>query len=159
SHPVHARVRGATWTRRELALQALGMQALAALPMILGFSGFFALLGGRGQAAVLWFAAASGSFFLGLYWLMKGQGSQMRALMTGVLRHRVFALAAKAGVSIKQILIQSAAKSQEANAAAVHGNVVLLTDYLLENLSEREVDAVVAHELVHLKLRHTHSLI
>ena len=38
-----------------------------------------------------------------------------------------------------------------ANAFAAQGNTVMLTDYLLTHLTRREVDAVVAHELTHLK--------
>ena len=41
-----------------------------------------------------------------------------------------------------------------ANAGAHRGNNILLSDYLLEHLSKREVDRVLAHELAHLKRRH-----
>src|SRR5262249_16464223 len=37
-------------------------------------------------------------------------------------------------------------------------NSILLTDYLLQHLTKREVDAVLAHEMSHLKLKHPRKL-
>ena len=75
------------------------------------------------------------------------------ALTVGELRDRIFALAGQAGVKVQQVYVLPAGKGRLANAFAMRGNNVLITDYLLEHLSKREIDAIMAHELAHLKRR------
>ena len=76
----------------------------------------------------------------------------------GELRDRVFALATKAGVALQQVVILPAQRMQMANAFASAANTVTFTDFLLERMSKREVDAIAGHELTHLKLRHPAKL-
>src|SRR5262249_32213488 len=45
-----------------------------------------------------------------------------------------------------------------ANAYASDGEKLLLTDWLLRHLSPREVDAIIAHELAHMKCGHVPKL-
>lgn len=94
-------------------------------------------------------------FFISGRW-MQGRGSNITpyALTRGELRDRVFELAHKAGVKLSQVYLLPSTHLQLANAMASHGNHVILTDYLVENLNRKEVDAVLAHELAHLKHRH-----
>ncbi len=82
-------------------------------------------------------------------------GMSLEAVTAGELRERVFALAAHAGVKVEQLFVIGARDARLVNAFAMQGRCVLLTDTLLEQLSRREVEAVVAHELAHLKLRHS----
>ena len=86
--------------------------------------------------------------------LQKVTNREPHALTTGELRDRAFAFAEKAGVKLKQVYVLPTRKARMANACASQGNNILLTDYLLEHLSKGEVDAVLAHELAHLKQRH-----
>jgi Zn-dependent protease with chaperone function len=76
----------------------------------------------------------------------------------GELRDRVFALAARAGVALQQIYVLPEGQGQLTNAFARSDNAVLLTGSLLRHLSKREVDAIVAHELGHLKEKHPQTL-
>jgi Zn-dependent protease with chaperone function len=80
------------------------------------------------------------------------------ALTTGELRDRVFELAKRAGVKIQQVFVVDAGRAKTANAAATSANTVMFTDYLLQRLSKREVDAVAGHELSHLRYRHPKKL-
>jgi hypothetical protein len=66
----------------------------------------------------------------------------------------VFELARLAGVKVNQVYLWQTKHDRSANAAAAVGNKVLITDYLLQNMSKRQVDYVVAHELAHLRHRH-----
>jgi STE24 endopeptidase len=63
-------------------------------------------------------------------------------------------LAHRLGVRVNQIFILPAEKGQVANAYAAQNRIVMFTDYLLEHLNKREVDAVAAHELAHLRHKH-----
>jgi len=85
-------------------------------------------------------------------------GLEPHAVSHGELRDRLFALAAKAGATLQQLYVVPTRRSRLANAFAVQGGVVLLTDWLLENLDRREIDAVLAHELAHIRLGHPRKL-
>ncbi len=76
----------------------------------------------------------------------------------GELREAVFGLAARARVRFRQLYVVPMKRSRMANAFAVQGNVVVLTDLLLERLTRREVNAVLAHEVGHLAGGHPRRL-
>ncbi len=80
------------------------------------------------------------------------------AITTGELRDRIFELAKPTGVEIKQIYLLPMKRSRMVNAFAVSNHTVMVTDYLLKQLSKAEVDAVMAHELAHLQLGHPRQL-
>lgn len=108
-------------------------------------------------------------FFLGLGWiacalvvrpllsviLSPPSGMVTVVLPAGALLSRLEQLAKQAGVIVRQAILFYTGSHQIANAFAASGNVVALTDTLVRTLTRREVDAVMAHELTHLKLRHT----
>jgi hypothetical protein len=153
SHPVYARVRGMEWTRGDLVRQSSWGLGAALLPALLMLAGMDAAINGDPRVGVFCFALALLSGVA-----LRAGGSQVlgmtpAALTTGELRDRIFALAEKAGVKVQQVYLLPAVKGRMANAFAMQGNNVLLTDYLLQHLSRREVDAIVAHELAHLQRR------
>ncbi len=157
SHKVFTRVRGMEWSPSEVARQALWSQAAFLAPL------FFLLLGMNSLGPNPSFSA--GCFVLGFVaWQVcarrssKAQRWAPQALTTGALRDHIFDLAARAGVPLKQIYILPAGKGQMANAFARSDNTILLTDSLTRSLDEREVAAIVAHELAHLKERHPHTI-
>lgn len=90
--------------------------------------------------------------------LQKLERSHPSALTSGPLRDRIFALAHNMGVKIQQVFVVPAAQSGAANAFATAKQTVFFTDYLIEKLSQREVDAVAAHELTHLRHKHAQTL-
>jgi Zn-dependent protease with chaperone function len=165
SHPVYARVRGAGWTRGDLVRQAVWGQASFLVPLTMALAGIDLLfdvysgpIGKHAGLAVLMFGGALISWVVCRVLANRALGLTPQALTAGELRDRVFELARKAGVDVKQVYVLPAAKGRLANAFATSGNQVMLTDYVLERLSKREVDAVVAHELAHLRHRHLRSL-
>jgi Zn-dependent protease with chaperone function len=85
---------------------------------------------------------------------LRGERVTVRPLLVGDLRERISALAGKAGVKLNQIAVVPADRWRDANAYALQGNNLWITDYLLKQLNVLEVDAIVAHELGHLKLKH-----
>ena len=72
------------------------------------------------------------------------------------LVERILSLAKEMGVRVERIAILSWKKLKVANALQVGPKrfSIYLSDYLIENLKLVEVEAVVAHELAHVKKRH-----
>lgn len=153
SRSVQARLLGIDYTRKEIVGQAVYSQAVIYAPLLLALGGMDSLLEGKARLAAGLFAAA----FIAWQFLIRKFTRAMEltphALTVGELRDRAFALAEKAGVKLRQLYLLPIAKGRMANALATSGNNVLLTDYLLRKLGKREVDAVIAHELGHLKRR------
>jgi len=159
SHPVFAHLRGMSWTRGDLIQQAIWSQAGRILPIILFFQGLYSLIKSNFQLGVILLVAAYVCRLVCLRQLMKVQDLTFHALTVGELRDRIFSMAENAHVKLQQIYIFPAGKGQMINAFARQGNSILLSDYLLEKLSKREVDAIVGHELGHLKHNHPSKLI
>jgi len=151
SHRIFMEVQGAEWTRREVFEQAVWSQLARGVPLAMLFTGISLI----DISSMVWVALTLlGALFV---WassarrLQKVMNRELHALTTGELRDRAFALAEKAKVRLQQIYVMPTRKARMANASAHRGNIIMLTDYLLEHLSKREVDGVLAHELGHLK--------
>jgi len=158
SHRVTQATRGTELTPRENLAQAAWLLATLAAPLA-GFLGF--------QVAMAFerFALAPAVFVASLALALAARarwtrtlGLDLHAVSHGALRDRLAALADKAGVRLQQLYVVPMKRSRMANAFAVQGGVVLLTDWLLENLEAREIDAVLAHELAHHRLGHPRRL-
>ncbi len=156
SHPVFTRLRGLDLSRTDLVRQAVWGQARVFAFACFGIALFALSVDAR--LSMVWIVVGIASLVVVSQARMKALGMTPQALSVGELRDRVFALATGAGVKVQQIYVLPAGKGRTANAFAASGNRVLLTDYLLQHLSKREVDAVVAHELTHLKRRHPRAL-
>ena len=153
SYPLHVNLRGSAWTRREFLIEQLvnvGAQALPLMFLLAAASN----LAMDGALSTIFFLCTIVSWIVFRSLKMRVSNSYPFALTRGELRDRVFALAAKAGVTIKQIFVLPAGKGQIANAYATGGQVVMFTDYLLQHLTKREVEGVAAHEIAHIQLGH-----
>jgi Zn-dependent protease with chaperone function len=100
-----------------------------------------------------WFAGWFLCLALGRLVQRKGTALVPQALSMGDLRDRIFELAGRAGVPLQEVYVLPAARIRFANAFATEGNHILFTDFLLEHLTRREVAAIGAHELDHLRQR------
>jgi Zn-dependent protease with chaperone function len=54
-------------------------------------------------------------------------------------------MAGQLGVKLQQVYLIPSGKGQMANAFASSGNNISFTDFLLQRMSQREVDYVMAH--------------
>jgi heat shock protein HtpX len=157
--PVYAQIREVDWTRSELALQAALGLGVSLLPVLFAVAGVLELTGGGGLADfALSYLLAVLSAIGSAHALRKHLELTPSALTTGDLRDRAFSLAGRLGVKLEQIYLLPPGKSRLANAFARSGNSILLTEILLTNLNKREVDAVIGHELSHLKKDHPRLL-
>jgi Zn-dependent protease with chaperone function len=157
SHKVFTRVRGMEWSPGEVVRQAMWMQAAALVPIMFVLTGLTSISRHPSLGAAC-FILAFISWQICARLSNKAQNLTPQALTTGELRDRIFALAERAGVPLKQIYILPAGKGRMVNAFARSDNSMLLTDSLLRHLSGREIEGIVAHELAHLKERHPRSL-
>jgi heat shock protein HtpX len=157
--PVYSSVRGISWTRIELARQMVYSLGAGVLPIILvvtGITGMFAGYSLRSFLLSLVLAVTCAIFFGRR--LRKLLQLSPNALTTGELRDRAFFLASQLRVNLRQIYLLPPSKSRIANAFARSGRSILLTHYLLSQLTRREVDSVVGHELAHIKHDHPRLL-
>ena len=133
------------------AALAIGVPALYAVHAVMTCTG---------PAWWAWLLALAASMQLGLPWLWVSAvaprlGRQV-SLPDGPLRERLTALAASAGVRLHDVVVVASGRPHQANAtlSGLLRPVVRLDEALLQRLTEEEVEAVVAHELAHLLLRH-----
>jgi Zn-dependent protease with chaperone function len=157
--PVYSGVRGITWTRAELARQMLFSMGSTILPLLLLASGITGIFSSGSLlsfvlSCVLAFACL---IFFGRR-LRKLLQLSPNALTTGELRDRAFFLASQLRVKLQQIYLLPPSKSRMANAYARSGRSILLTHHLLSHLTRKEVDAVIGHELAHIKKDHPRLL-
>jgi Zn-dependent protease with chaperone function len=158
SHPVQQKLRGLRWTKRELTLQALYSVMAGLFPFAMFLTGLRVIPTGGFRTAMYWWVAAFLLRVVAAQALLKVTGMQPQALSSGDLRDRAFGLAERLGVKLQQIYLIPSGKGQVANAFARTGNTISFTDFLLQRMSQREVDFVIAHELTHLKLKHPAKL-
>lgn len=158
SHPVQEKLRNLSWTRRELALQAVYSCAVSLVPLAMFLTGLNTIAAGSLRFAFLWFVGAFVVRVLAARARQKFLGMQPQALTTGELRDHAFAMAKQLGVRLQQLYVIPSGKGQMANAFARQGNVISFTDFLLQRMTRREVNYVLAHELSHLKLGHPGKL-
>jgi Zn-dependent protease with chaperone function len=157
--PVYSGVRGITWTRAELARQMLFSMGSTMLPLLLLTSGITGIFS---NGSLLLFVISCVLAFACLIFfgrrLRKLLQLSPNALTTGELRDRAFFLASQLRVKLRQIYLLPPSKSRMANAYARSGRSILLTHHLLSHLTRKEVDAVVGHELAHIKKDHPRLL-
>jgi Zn-dependent protease with chaperone function len=152
SSPIHS-LRGLTRTRGQAVNQSFWAVARLVLPLSLFLLGFAELFSSP-RMAVLFFAAWIFTKRIVNQKAADAYGMELQALTSGDLRDRAFAIAKKAGTKLNQVYVLPTERIRMANAFAHLGNNIYLTDYLLKNLSKREVDAIIGHEVVHLQKKH-----
>jgi Zn-dependent protease with chaperone function len=152
SSPIHS-LRGVTRTQSQAIRQSFWNVARFALPIplfILGVGELFT----APRVGVLLFGAAILAGRLVQRKLAASVGMELHAVTSGELRDRAFAIAQKAKAKLNQLYVLPAERMRMANAFAHVASNIFLTDYLLKNLSKREVDAVIGHEVAHLQKKH-----
>jgi len=157
SYKVFVQFRGKQWTRRQFMLERSLEVGAQFLPLMF-FCCALDFLSTSPKLLVVLMLAAYVSRVVCLRAKIKVSGAGPEALTTGELRDRVFEMAKRAGVKIKQVFVLSSGRMQVANAYATGAQTVMFTDYLLQRLTKREVDAIAGHELSHLRHRHPKKL-
>jgi len=158
SKSVQEKLRRVSWTHRELALQALYSFSAAFVPLAMIIGALISFSSGAYRAAIFLFVGALLVKLFAKGKLAKLLGMQPHALTSGDLRDVAFAIAGRLGVQLQQIYLIPSGKGRMANAFARTGNTIAFTDYLLNQMTKREVNFVVAHELTHLQKKHPNKI-
>ena len=149
---VYEQVRPVDWSPREVVRRAVIANAISLIPMFLVILGLSMFVRSPRQAAL--FGIVGYVSLILLKQNMGKLGSRLHALTSGDLRDRIFDLAQRAGVPLRQVYVLPESSAQLSNAFARSDNSVLITSSLIKNLSRREVDAIMAHEIGHLQAKH-----
>jgi Zn-dependent protease with chaperone function len=141
---------------RMLLNRQLVAQAAVQIPLAIVLVGTGASMGGTGSG---WYATfslvAAYVVYRGFAWLSWSMNySEVTPLESGELFERASALAQKAGVKIARLGLLRTRVPEQANAFAMSGDKIVLTESLVRGLTPREVNAVIAHELGHHKAGH-----
>jgi STE24 endopeptidase len=133
-----------------------------------------AVLGGAVIATVLWIMSSAGQYWWVIGWLawtafsmillwawprwIAGFFNKFSPLEDAALRERIDALVARCGFKASDVYVMDGSRR------SAHGNAyftglgkekrIVFFDTLLQSLSPAQVEAVLAHELAHFKLRH-----
>src|SRR5260370_40428903 len=78
---------------------------------------------------------------------------RINRLKSGELRNRSLTIARKMGIHLNSVCMVPAGKGHLTNAFG-GSNMIALTDALPKYLNNRQVDSVIAHELIHVKHKH-----
>ena len=146
-------LRGTNHTQREIYGRSFWSIARFALP----FSFLALALATMGKSPQIGFLFVAISFLSGglaRRRFARAYGMELHALTSGELRDRAFAMAQAAGTKLNQLYVLPMERMRVANAFAHVAHNIFLTDYLVKNLSRREVDAILGHEIAHLQKKH-----
>jgi len=153
SRRVYEQVLPVDWSPRQVVRQVIIANALSLVPLFLVIVGMYTFATSARLAALYVIVGYIGFVVLSKN-LARLLGSRLHALTSGDLRNRIFDLAHVAGVKLRQVYVLPETSAQMSNAFARSDNSVMITNSLLKNLSRREVDGIMAHEIGHLQAQH-----
>jgi hypothetical protein len=145
-------VSGLHWSPIAIARRAWWSVVQNVISMLMVAAGFESIYTGR-YIGILWLIGAAVIHRVGLIFLRLAEGMRFNRLKSGELRNRSLALARKMGINIDTVCMVPAGKGHMTNAFGA-SNMIALTDALPKYLNERQVDSIIAHELIHVKHKH-----
>ena len=140
------------WSHMAIARQAWWSVVQNVISMLMIAAGFEAIYAGH-YIGILWLFGAAVTHRVGLIFQRLAEGMRFNRLKSGELRNRSFAMARKMGINLDSVCMVPAGKGHLTNAFGA-SNMIALTDALPKYLNERQVDSVIAHELIHVKHKH-----
>lgn len=161
-YPIERAERDLPASAREYLIARLGMVWDSLAPIVafgLGALTLDYLLSGRYRVAGVWGALSVSA--MGLVALLSGLSVARRATpfparclpVRAHLLEEAQRLGRELGVTVREIVVLNGARLRRADAFALSGGRIALTDYLLASLTEQQILAVIAHEVAHLAQR------
>ena len=140
------------WSTMAMVRRAWWSVVQDVVSMLMVAAGFEAIFAGH-YFGILWIIAAAVIHRVGMVFLRLAEGMRFNRLKSGELRNRSFAMARRMGINVQTVCMVPAGKGHLTNAFGA-SNMIALTDALPKYLNERQVDSVIAHELIHVKHKH-----
>jgi Zn-dependent protease with chaperone function len=140
------------WSHLAIARRAWWSVVQNVISMLMIAAGFEAIYAGH-YRGILWLFGAAVTHRIGMILQRLAEGMRFNRLKSGELRNRSFAMARKMGIKLNSVCMVPAGKGHLTNAFGA-SNMIALTDALPKYLNERQVDSVIAHELIHVKHKH-----
>ena len=156
SRKVYELVPSIEFSPRDVVRHSITVTTFSLAPLFLLILGINTFRTSARQAALYMVIGYIGWLILN-HFVGKGFDPSSYAMAPGDLRDRIFELARKAGVLLKDAYVLPEDRAQLSNAFARSDDTVGVTNSVLRHLSRREVDAVMAHEIGHLQARHPHG--
>jgi Zn-dependent protease with chaperone function len=154
AYPVQRRLGRTSASRGAILSAAVWQQIAIIVPIACFAAGGVTAFMGHARVGVGLFAFGVSVAIVASQFVRRATGTETHAVTSGNLRDRLFEMGRRAGVRIDQLFVMSRTTTRLANAFAMRRGTVMITDELLVNLSRRELDAVLAHELAHLRAHH-----
>ncbi len=157
SYRVLVEVRQVEWSFHDYVKLQLSQFGMIMIP-VLGIYGAIQSIPSFPRASLLVILLSGAAVFVAAHTRRKLTGTYPEPIHSGEFHDRVFLLARRAGVTLRQIFLLPSGKLPMANAFATANGTVMVTDYVLQKLNRREVEAVTAHEIGHLQYKHPRKL-
>ncbi len=149
---------GRRMTRLDAVMQSVAGHLRLLFPLLLAVGAGLAYTRGSLALTVLFAVAAVVLIQVAMRVLVRSYGMGFYALTEGELRDRIFEIARESEIEVRQVLVGTSGKIRQVIAAVVHQGVLFLTDDIVRKLERREIDAIMAHELAHVKRKDLRKL-
>ncbi|MGH9765663.1 MAG: M48 family metalloprotease, partial [Blastocatellia bacterium] len=140
--------------RRSLLKQFSSLLLGTYLPWLLVLAGIDAIAKRQFNLLIGFLAASQLLRLISKSILGKDASRQIYPLIGNSLRTKILDMAARSGVAPREIYILTEDANKSANACATSKKTIVLNEFLIKRFTKREVDAVVGHEIGHLRLNH-----
>jgi Zn-dependent protease with chaperone function len=100
-----------------------------------------------------WISLAGIIAIIGTIYLRKAEGMKLHEVKASETRNRALAMARKMGIELQRIYVVPAGRGHLTNAFGGMGSIGL-TDNLGQWFNTRQIDFVIAHELIHVQQKH-----
>lgn len=152
ARPALSKLQSIGWPGVEMYRQSGALYLLPYVVLLCAVCGIagFSETGNLYTAVALMFIGAL--VYVAYFWgLRRTLVLEPNAISTGELHDRVAELAKRFRVAVPLVSLLRTGRTELANAFAVIGRGVWISESLLRTFSRREVDAIVAHELAHFR--------
>jgi|SRR6266850_1623194 len=141
------------WTAHQILVQVCWILVSLVIPLLMVAAGFSNILD-RKLGGIAWLISAGVISRVGTAFLRLAQGMKFNRLKSGELRNQALSIASGMGVPIGKVFVVPAGKGHLINGFGMR-DAIGLTDNLGKYLTKAQKGYVIAHELAHVRLKHS----
>lgn len=140
------------WTSRDVLRLVWWRLMSFVIPLLMIATGFDDISRGKFRGC-LWICMAGIIATIGTIFLRTAEGMKLHEVKSSETRNRALAMARRMGVALRRIYVVPAGRGQMTNAFG-GGASIGLTDNLGKYFNRKQIDFVIAHELIHVQRKH-----